>query len=319
MRVAREGVDEPNDARALERREPLGGEARAASSASGPSPRGTTNAATVSPHSLRRHPDHGQPRATAGCSCEHVLDLARVDVEAAADDQLLRPPDDAQVAVGGRARRCRRCGTSRRRRTPRARRPRRRASSRRRRSARARSDLATAPRVEPQLDAGQRQADGARRAARRRRGWRRSSASRSCRSARAPAGRARLERLRAARRQRRRARHAQAQPRELAGARRRGEAVVHRRNAEEQRRLRPRARRRAPRRGRSAGAAPPRRRRAACRADPTPSPWMWNSGRQSTSRSAAVQRHARRDGLRAREQVAVGEHRALRAPVVPDV
>ena len=38
--------------------------------------------------------------ATAGCSQQHVLDVARVDVVAAPDDQVLHPVDDGEVSVG---------------------------------------------------------------------------------------------------------------------------------------------------------------------------------------------------------------------------
>ncbi len=147
--------------------------------------------------------------------------------------------------------------------------------------------------------------------ARRRTGWRCSSASRSSRSARAPAGR--------------RARRAP------------GEA---RREAPPSQRRTRRSRASSPTRGEEAsrwyivgtpknsvaswsvaasstastsnrGTGQPRLPPAACRADPTPSPWMWNSGRASTSRSAAVQRQAIRTDSQPASRFACAQHRTL--------
>jgi hypothetical protein len=57
-----------------------------------------TAAATSSPSPARRTPDAGD-LACVGVLVEDVLDLARVDVESAADDELLLAVDDEEVTV----------------------------------------------------------------------------------------------------------------------------------------------------------------------------------------------------------------------------
>ncbi len=59
----------------------------------------TTNALTVCPVYGCGAPSTAAS-ATAGCAGEHLLDLVRVDVEAADQDQLAQPVDQEQVAVG---------------------------------------------------------------------------------------------------------------------------------------------------------------------------------------------------------------------------
>ena len=63
-----------------------------------------------------RHADHGG-LGHVRVLVQHLLDLARVDVVAAADDQVLLAVDDEVVAVLVAPGPCRRCGTSRRRRS----------------------------------------------------------------------------------------------------------------------------------------------------------------------------------------------------------
>ena len=135
----------------------------------------TTTAQARSP--LRRS---GRPitatSATLGCGEEQVLDLLGADVLALADDDVLEPAGDRDVAVGVERARGRRCGSSRRRRT------------RRRRATRRGSPACSCgpwPRISPsspgagrrspssvttrELDAGHRAGPRCRRASRRRR------------------------------------------------------------------------------------------------------------------------------------------------------
>ena len=73
----------------------------------------TTNACGASPHSRIRQPDdrdflHG------GMAQQHAFDLDGRDVLAAADDDVLQPIADLDVAIGVDDRSIAACGTSRR-------------------------------------------------------------------------------------------------------------------------------------------------------------------------------------------------------------
>ena len=61
-----------------------------------------------------RHADDAD-LGDAGMLGEHLLDLGRIDVEPADDDEVLGPVDEVEVAVVVGRRRCRRCAASRRR------------------------------------------------------------------------------------------------------------------------------------------------------------------------------------------------------------
>ena len=111
--------DEAHVARDLEARDPLAAEADQLLLARPCVPaRSSTNTAGTS--SSR---GSGMPTActslTAGCVLEQRLDLGRGDVLAADLEHVLQAAVEDQPALRRRARRGRRCGTSRRRRTPR--------------------------------------------------------------------------------------------------------------------------------------------------------------------------------------------------------
>ena len=258
---------------------------------------------------LAHHRDLGH----RGVREQHVLDLARVHVEAAGDDQLLGAPDDAQVpvgveladvaaaepAVGGERARV---ASSRR------------SSSRGTRWARAAGSRPSrrhrVERAPPRRATGSRRS---RRAARRRRDSTRSSASRSCRSARARARRpASSSSLVQRRGQRRRARHAQPERGELGDARATPPGArtwsAHRRRASR----RARARRRAPRRRRTAGSStadPPAQQRAV---QPDAEPVDVEQRQRQHQPVALGPAPGQPQGLAAGQRVGVGEHGALR-------
>ena len=73
---------------------------------------------TISPQRLVGHADH-RHLGDVGVLQEHVLDLGGEQVLAAADDHLLHPAGDLDVAARVHASRGRRCAASRRRRSPR--------------------------------------------------------------------------------------------------------------------------------------------------------------------------------------------------------
>ena len=58
-----------------------------------------TNATTTSPRARVFFPDHGRVR-DAGCSADHLLDLARARLLAGDDDQIFLPAGDVQKSVG---------------------------------------------------------------------------------------------------------------------------------------------------------------------------------------------------------------------------
>ena len=96
QRVARQRVDQADLAGHLN-----GASSAAASSWSEAGPGSpTTKATTVSPHSAEGTPDDGHLDHT-GVAGQDRLDLGRVDVVPAGDDQLGAPPADGHVAVVG--------------------------------------------------------------------------------------------------------------------------------------------------------------------------------------------------------------------------
>ena len=101
--IARQMLDEKHALGNLEVGDVRIGSAITRDSVSEWSDRGTTTATTASPRSESGTPIDGALRHTLD-RIDPVLDFLRVDVEPAADDQVLCPADDSNVVLGGPAR-----------------------------------------------------------------------------------------------------------------------------------------------------------------------------------------------------------------------